>query len=88
MRPGFVLPGQRADLSCPFWSFFLDVEVHDLEGVLLNEGSAAVNGVSHQHGEELVGLSCVFDPHLKEARLSGFMVVAQSCSAFISPRPL
>src|SRR5664280_1551137 len=48
-------------------SLSLDVEVHDLEGVLLDEGPPRFDGVAHQHGEQLVGLGRVLDPDLEEA---------------------
>jgi hypothetical protein len=65
-----------------------DVEVADVEGVELDELAPGFDQIAHQRREQAVGLEGVLDPHLEQGSTSGSIVVSQSCSGFISPRPL
>ena len=66
----------------------LDVEVHDFLGVRLDELLARRHRRAHQHVEGLVRLDAVVDRDLQQRARAGSIVVSQSCSGFISPRPL
>ena len=56
--------------------------------VLLDELAARLDLVAHQHGEDLVGRLASSMRHELSVRVMGSMVVSQSWSGFISPRPL
>src|SRR6185503_15128282 len=44
----------------------LDIEVRDVQGVLLDELPARLDGVAHQHREHLIGADGVFHRDLEE----------------------
>ena len=75
-----ILPSRSAD--------FLDVEVADVQGVFLDELAARLHVIAHQGREDLFAFDGILEPHSSRVRDSAFIVVSQSCSAFISPRPL
>jgi hypothetical protein len=66
----------------------LNIQIPHIQGVGLNEALAGRHEVAHEHGEGLVGLLSILGVTWSTVRFSGFMVVSQSCSAFISPSPL
>ena len=66
----------------------LDIEVLHFERVVLNEDAPRLDLVAHENREQFLGADAVFDRHLQQPARSGFIVVSQSCSGFISPRPL
>jgi hypothetical protein len=65
-----------------------DVKVLHLAGLGLDEVLARRDLLAHQHREDLVGAAAFSLSTRRSVRVSGFIVVSQSCSAFISPRPL
>ena len=61
----------------------------DLPGLGLDEVLARRDLLAHEHREDLVGRRRRPRPSTRSSvRVSGFIVVSQSWSAFISPRPL
>ena len=66
----------------------LDVQVPHIQRVVFDELAARFDGVAHQDGEDLVRLDRVVNLTSSSVRFSGFIVVSQSCSGFISPSPL
>ena len=76
-------PADKADL-------WLYVERVHLQGVALDEFPAGFDHIPHEQGENLIRLNGVLHLDLQERPLVGlgFMVVSQSWSGFISPRPL
>jgi uncharacterized ferredoxin-like protein len=67
---------------------WLDVEVADVERVDLDELATRLDEVAHQGREDLLGRSTSPIATSSRLRRAGSIVVSQSCSAFISPRPL
>ena len=65
-----------------------DVKVAHLARLGLDEGLAGPDLLAHQHREDLVRLDGVVDADAQEGARPGSIVVSQSWSAFISPRPL
>lgn len=65
----------------------LDVQL-GVAGVLLDELAPRGHFLAHEPLKELAGLEGVLELHPLEDPLLRFMVVSQSCSGFISPRPL
>jgi len=49
---------------------------------------AGCDHTTDEDGEDGIGFNLVFDEDLERVRCSASMVVCQSCSGFISPRPL
>ena len=64
-----------------------DVQVAHVERVLLDELAARLDRVAHQRREDVLGL-VVLGRTCSSVRVAGSIVVSQSSSAFISPRPL
>jgi hypothetical protein len=67
---------------------YLDVQISYVERVVLDELAPRLDGIAHQHGEDLIRFNASSILTCNNVRFSGFMVVSQSCSGFISPRPL
>jgi hypothetical protein len=54
----------------------------------LDELAARLDNIAHQPREYFIGLAKVADLHLQQRARFLSRVVSQSCSGFISPRPL
>src|SRR6185503_3327987 len=61
----------RPRIRLPRMGPTLDVEVPDVQRVLVDEVAARIDGVTHQHREDLVGLDRVLDLHLPQDPLRG-----------------
>jgi tetratricopeptide (TPR) repeat protein len=59
-----------------------------VEGVLFDELPPAFDVFAHQRGEDLLASTASSRRTRSRVRVSAFMVVSHSCSAFISPSPL
>lgn len=87
--------GARPHLSAPRASqagasrpgAVLDVQL-GVAGVLLYELAPRGHLLAHELLKELAGPRASWSSTRLRTRFSGFMVVSQSCSGFISPRPL
>ena len=65
-----------------------DIQIPYIQRVVFDEFSARLDGVSHQNRKDVVGFYGIVDPDLQQGALLRVMVVSQSCSGFISPKPL
>ena len=65
-----------------------DIEVLDLAGLGRDPVAARLDLLAHELGEVVSASAASSISTRSSVRVAGFMVVSQSCSAFISPRPL
>ena len=78
----------RAQHAVPIQMKFLNVKVLDFKGVFADEVPSFFDIVAHQDTEKPVGFAGIFEFTFKSVRRAGSIVVSQSWSEFISPRPL
>ena len=66
----------------------LYVQIFYIQSIVLDKLTPRLDLIAHQDGEDAVGFDGVFDADLEHCAFFGVHVVSQSCSGFISPRPL